>query len=228
MPLHDDQLKLLIRTDALTLTITGRELKFDIHLDLETERRSSNDWTQLFRALSHLSTGKGIISVIPSKSPNEPLDVTISKAVSGDVVDDAPVFLRTLERAQGLIALAGGQSLPMTFVELADAVPDVEAASRLLLDKPPNWAFNIPMSLPTESSPELDVLLVNRLSWAGQTLAYAATGKIRPSDDSNIWEIDLVEPRDIRPVADDGFNEYVQARSAEYDMPNIISRGEGT
>lgn len=82
------------------------------------------------------------------------------------------------------------------------------------------------MSLPTQSPPELDILLVNRLSWAGQTLAYAAIGKIRHRGASNIWEIDAVEPRDIRLVPEDGFNEYVQARSAEYEMPSVISRDE--
>ena len=224
--LHEDQLKLLIRTDAFTLTVTGRDLRFDAHLDLETEKRSADDWTQLFRALSHLATGKGVISVVPGKSPSEPFDVTISTAVSGDVVDDAPVFLRTLERAEGLIALAGGQRLPMTFAELADTVPDIEAASRLLLDKPPSLTFDVPISLPIQSPAELDVLLVNHLSWAGQTLAYAATGKIRRRDDSDVWGIESAEPRDIRPIPHGGFDEYIQARSAEYDMPNIISRGE--
>ena len=57
-------------------------------------------------------------------------------------------------------------------------------------------------------------------------MAYAATAKIRRRGDSDIWEVDSVGPRDIRPVPEDGFSEYVQARSAEYDMPNIISRGE--
>lgn len=224
--LHEDQLKLLIRTDAFTLTITARDLKFDAHLDLETERRSADDWSQLFRAFSHLSTGKGIISVVAGKFPGEPFDVTISTAVSGDVVDNAPLLLRTLERAEALTALAGADRPALTFAEIVDAVPDIEAASRLLLDKPPSWAFNIPMSLPAQSPPELDILLVNRLSWGDQTLAYAATAKIRRRDDSDIWEIDSVGPRDIRPVPEDGFSEYVQARSAEYDMPNIISRGE--
>lgn len=123
-------------------------------------------------------------------------------------------------------ALQGGQRLPMTFAELADAVPDIEAASRLLLDKPPSLTFDVPISLPVQSPAELDVLLVNRLSWAGQTLAYAATAKIRRRDESDVWGIESAEPRDIRLVPHDGFNEYVQARSAEYDMPNIISRGE--
>lgn len=112
----------------------------------------------------------------------------------------------------------------MTFAELADAVPDIEAASRLLLDKPPSLAFDIPMSLPAQSPAELDVLLVNRLNWAGQTFAYAATAKIRRADDAEVWGIEAPEPRDIRSVPEDGFDDYVQARSAEYDMPNIISR----
>lgn len=114
----------------------------------------------------------------------------------------------------------------MTFAELADTVPDIEAASRLLLDKPPSLTFDVPISLPIQSPAELDVLLVNHLSWAGQTLAYAATGKIRRRDDSDVWGIESAEPRDIRPIPHGGFDEYIQARSAEYDMPNIISRGE--
>lgn len=176
-----------------------------------------------------------------SVAPNELVDVflglkpvTVSSlqtydarfGVSGDVFDNAPLLLRTLERAEALTALAGADRPALTFAEIVDAVPDIEAASRLLLDKPPSWAFNIPMSLPAQSLPELDILLVNRLSWGDQTLAYAAVTKIRRRDDSDIWEIDSVEPRDIRPVPEDGFSEYVQARSAEYDMPNIISRSE--
>ena len=226
-PLTEDQVKIIVRADPFTLTLTAERLTFNFILKAEMQR-SATEWRRIFRALTHLATGQASLAIQPDGLPRDTINVPITQPIAGELIPEQPEIGALTELGERLLALADVTSGPMTLDDIAAAAVPLRNAESVLFDEPPTLQLQLEGELPKGTPDTVVALFVDHVTWGGRTLAYSMTGQFRRTGGEGDWIFDTAVTADKTEYICDGDVEaWAMAQSAALPERLILCRAPG-
>lgn len=213
--------ELLVRTNDFIIRLTPPTLKFESVVSIDDMERSLEEWSELLRALTLMTTGRAILTIagndqIPS------INVPFSHPITGPYLEELPLISAFVDGWQRLLTNAGLRSTVSFKFDAFWEANEARMAVDILLNPKSKARFEIQTIGFEESHPVPEGLYFNNTSFADASITFSAKVLFERTADP-IWRYRSTgfEALDVRPRVDD-LEEYGKHQAGAFGLKILV------
>ncbi|WP_236178571.1 hypothetical protein [Pseudomonas sputi] len=195
--------ELLIRSAEMDIRLTPTGLKFESVGLIDDMQHSLEEWAELLRALTLMSSGRATLA-ITGNSKIPPITLHVNQPVTGPYLKELPLISTFADGWLRLLTNAGMRSTASFTLDAFWEANEARIAVDILLNPQPEARFEF-QSLGTEEAfPPSEGLYFNIASFVDTSIAFSAKVFFVKTEDPD-WQYRSrrFEALDVRPKVDD-------------------------
>lgn len=208
--------ELLIRSSNFIIRLTPGGLKFESVGSIDDMERSLEEWAELLRALTLMSTGQATLT-ITGNNRIPPINFPLDQPITGPYLEEMPLLSAFADGWLRLLTNAGIRSTANIPLNAFWEANGARMAVDILLNPQPEARFEFQSIKTGESSPPSEGLYFNIASFADTSIAFSAKVFLVKTEDPD-WQYRSTrfEALDVRPEV---------AELEEYGIDQAIASG---
>jgi hypothetical protein len=214
--------QLLIRHPDFTLKFNADGMNFETIGAFDTSLRPLQRWTELIRALCHMTTGRGTITIFESGHFPR-ITLPMDQALEGPYVEQLPHLIQFLDGWQKLLGMAGVKSSAPFSMEDIWGSSNAGLAVDVLFNAAPTAYFELQTPGEDGLVGSVDALYFNSCKLGDAAVSYSVKVTLEPTNDP-LWRYRSTSftPLDVRPAVDD-IEEYGEEQVAAHGLKILIN-----
>ncbi|MCE4283000.1 hypothetical protein LYZ77_21985 [Xanthomonas hortorum pv. vitians] len=195
--------ELLIRSSNFIVRLTPRGLKFESVGSIDDMERSLEEWAELLRALTLMSTGRATLT-ISGNDRIPPITFHADQSITGPYLEELPLLSAFADGWLRLLTKAGMRSTATFPLNAFWEANEARMAVDILLNPQPEARFEFESIEIGEVFPPLQGLYFNIASFVDTSIAFSAKIFLVKTEDPD-WQYRSTrfEALDVRPEVND-------------------------